>query len=207
MKKLFSYCLVAAFLFLLVSPSILKADVQFGLRVGGNSAKLTGNDLEDIEATLKSKIGFVGGIFLAFNLGKMVTIEPEILYTMKGGAVEDTTGEYSEKIYGDYLEIPLLIKVKLPLGSIKPVIFAGPAVGFKLKEKYELNGEELPLEEKILKNNDYGAIFGAGLDIGRHFMIDVRYSLGLQKIITAVDEGTSPDIKNGVWSATIGIAF
>ncbi|HOT69444.1 MAG TPA: porin family protein, partial [Candidatus Saccharicenans sp.] len=115
--------------------------------------------------------------------------------------------EYSEKIYGDYLEIPLLIKVKIPLPGIKPVVFAGPAVGFKLREKYELNGEELPLEEKILKNNDYGAIFGAGLDIGRHFMIDVRYSLGLQKIITAVEEGTSPDVKNGVWSATIGIAF
>jgi len=207
MKRVFSYCLVAAFLFLLLSPSVLKADVQFGLRVGGNSAKLTGDDLKDIEATVKSKVGFVGGVFLAFNLGKMITIEPEILYTMKGGTVEDTAGEYSEKVSGDYLEIPLLIKVKLPLGSIRPVIFAGPAVGFKLKEKYELNGEELPLEEKILKNNDYGAIFGAGLDIGRHFMIDVRYSLGLQKIITAVDEGTSPDIKNGVWSATIGIAF
>ena len=122
MKKLFSYCLVAAFLFLLVSPSILKADVQFGLRVGGNSAKLTGNDLEDIEATVKSKVGFVGGVFLAFNLGKMITIEPEILYTMKGGTVEDTTGEYSEKIYGDYLEIPLLIKVKIPLPGIKPVV-------------------------------------------------------------------------------------
>ncbi|HOP60945.1 MAG TPA: porin family protein [Candidatus Saccharicenans sp.] len=207
MKRVFSYCLVAAFLFLLLSPSVLKADVQFGLRVGGNSAKLTGDDLKDIEATVKSKVGFVGGVFLAFNLGKMITIEPEILYTMKGGTVEDTAGEYSEKVSGDYLEIPLLIKVKLPLGSIRPVIFAGPAVGFKLREKYELNGEELPLEEKILKNNDYGAIFGAGLDIGRHFMIDVRYSLGLQKIITAVDEGTSPDIKNGVWSATIGIAF
>lgn len=207
MKKVFSYCLVAAFLFLLLSPSVLKADVQFGLRVGGNSAKLTGDDLKDIEATVKSKVGFVGGVFLAFNLGKMITIEPEILYTMKGGTVEDTAGEYSEKIYGDYLEIPLLIKVKIPLPGIKPVVFAGPAVGFKLREKYELNGEELPLEEKILKNNDYGAIFGAGLDIGRHFMIDVRYSLGLQKIITAVEEGTSPDVKNGVWSATIGIAF
>jgi hypothetical protein len=29
-----------------------------------------------------------------------------------------------------------------------------------LKEKLEINGEEMPLEEKLLKNNDYGAIFG-----------------------------------------------
>ena len=204
MKKGLSYCLVAAFLFLLFSPSILRADVQFGFRLGGNSAKLTGDDLKDFEATVKSKVGFVGGVFVAFNLGKMLTIEPEILYTMKGGTVE---GEYGEKISADYLEIPLLIKVKLPLPGIKPVVFVGPAVGFKLKEKYELNGEEIPLEEKILKNNDYGAIFGAGVDIGRHFMIDVRYSLGLQKIITAIEDDTLPDIKNGVWSATIGIAF
>jgi len=72
-------------------------------------------------------------------------------------------------------------QVKIPLPGIKPVIFAGPAVGFKLKEKYELNGEEIPLEEKILKIMIMELSSGAGLDIGRHFMIDVRYSLGLQE--------------------------
>jgi hypothetical protein len=58
------------------------------------------------------------------------------------------------------------------------------------------------LGEKLFRNNDYGAIVGAGLNLGSHFMLDVRYSLGLQKVIDQVI-----DYKNGVWAATIGIAF
>ncbi len=69
-----------------------------------------------------------------------------------------------------------------------------------------MDGQAQTLDQRMLKNNDYGAIFGGGLNIGSHFQIDARYSLGLQKIIS-VTEGTAPNLKNGVWSATIGIAF
>jgi hypothetical protein len=68
-------------------------------------------------------------------------------------------------------------------------------------------GEDIPLDEALLKNNDYGAIFGGGLNLGSHFQMDVRYSLGLQKVIQTVEGEPGVDIKNGVWSATIGIAF
>lgn len=37
-------------------------------------------------------------------------------------------------------------------------------------------------------------------------MIDVRYSLGLQKVIDTMG-GDPIDYKNGVFAATIGIAF
>ncbi|RPI99662.1 MAG: PorT family protein, partial [Candidatus Aminicenantes bacterium] len=99
------------------------------------------------------------------------------------------------------------LKLRIPLPVIQPFVFAGPTVGFKLQEKLESNGEEVPLTENLLKNNDYGAIFGAGLNLGRNFMVDVRYSLGLQKVISTVEGAVQPDFKNGVWSASIGIAF
>jgi hypothetical protein len=86
-------------------------------------------------------------------------------------------------------------------------VFAGPAVGFKLSEKLNVDGTDVPLGEALLKNNDYGAIFGGGLNIGSHFQIDVRYSMGLQKVISTLEGETPLDIKNGVWSATVGIAF
>jgi hypothetical protein len=38
-------------------------------------------------------------------------------------------------------------------------------------------------------------------------MVDVRYSLGLQKVISTFEGDVEPDFKNGVWSASIGIAF
>lgn len=207
MKKLFTSVLVALFLCLVAGQTTAQAGIQFGIRGGGNAAKLTGADIQDLEGTIKNKVGLVAGIFLAINIGKIVTIQPEVLYTMKGSQINDPLGEYTGKLYGDYVEIPLLLKIRIPTPGIQPAIFAGPSVGFKLREKFQLNGEDIPLEESLLENNDYGAIVGAGLDFGRHFMIDVRYSLGLKKVLTAIEEGIQPDVKNGVWSATIGIAF
>jgi hypothetical protein len=207
MKKLTTILLVAAFAGLLLMPRPAAAGVQFGLKAGGNMAKPTGADADDPLATLKSRIGFTGGIFLAFNFGRVVTIQSEVLYTMKGATYVALDDSYTDKLSADYIEIPLLLKLRIPTPVVQPFVFAGPSVGFKLKEKLESDGEEVPLDEALLKNNDYGAIFGAGLNLGRNFMVDVRYSLGLQKVINTFEGEVEPDFKNGVWSATIGIAF
>ncbi|MCK7524101.1 MAG: PorT family protein [Ignavibacteriales bacterium] len=171
-------------------PRPAAADVQFGIKAGGNMAKPTGADADDFAGhpEIQGRASS-GGIFLAFNFGRVVTIQSEVLYTMKGAtsmytALDDT---YTDKLYADYIEIPLLLKLKIPTPVVQPFVFAGPSVGFKLKEKLEVDGEEIPLEEAILKNNDYGAIFGAGLNLGRNFMLDVRYSLGLQKVISTFE--------------------
>ncbi len=206
MKKLTIVLVIAAVTGLLALPQPAAAGVQFGIKAGGNMAKPTGSDVDDIEGTLKTKVGFVGGVFIAFNLSNSFSIQTEVLYTMKGATYEYTDVEETveEKLYGDYIEIPVLLKLKLLAGPVRPFIFAGPYVGFKLSEKLEVMGEEIPMEEAILKNNDYGAIFGGGLQLGSKFHLDVRYSMGLQKII---DDVESIDFKNGVWSATVGFAF
>jgi len=205
MKRLMTVLVIAAFAGLIALPKPAAAGVQFGLKAGANIAKPTGADAEDPLATIKSRVGFTGGIFLAFNFGKVLTIQTEVLYTMKGATYVALDDSYTDKLYGDYIEIPLLLKLKIPLPVIQPFVFAGPSVGFKLSEKVESDG--VPLDEKLFKNNDYGAIFGAGVNLGRSFMIDVRYSLGLQKVINTIEGEVPPDYKNGVWSATIGIAF
>lgn len=207
MKRLTTILLVAAFAGLLLMPRPAAAGVQFGLKAGGNMAKPTGADADDPLATLKSRVGFTGGIFLAFNFGRVVTIQSEVLYTMKGATYVALDDSYTDKLTADYIEIPLLLKLRIPTPVVQPFVFAGPSVGFKLKEKLQSDGEEIPLDEALLKNNDYGAIFGAGLNLGRSFMVDVRYSLGLQKVINTFEGEVEPDFKNGVWSATIGIAF
>jgi hypothetical protein len=207
MKKLTTVLVIAVCVGLLALPQPSRADVRFGIKAGGNMAKPTGLDAQDPLATLKNKVGFNGGVFLALNFGRVVTIQWEALYTMKGATYVALDDTFTDKLYADYIEVPLLLKLRIPLPVIQPFVFAGPTVGFKLQEKLESNGEEVPLTENILKNNDYGAIFGAGLDLGRNFMVDVRYSLGLQKVISTVQGAVQPDFKNGVWSASIGIAF
>lgn len=207
MKRLTTVLVIAVFAGLLALPQPARAGVQFGIKAGGNMAKPRGIDAQDPLATLKNKVGFNGGVFLAFNFGRVVTIQWEVLYTMKGATYVALDDSYTDKLYADYIEVPLLLKLKLPLPVIQPFIIAGPTVGFKLQEKLQENGQDVPLTENLLKDNDYGAIFGAGLNLGRNFMIDVRYSLGMQKVISTVQGDVQPDFKNGVWSASLGIAF
>ena len=206
MKRMMSVLLIAAFAGLATLPQLAAAGVQFGIKAGGNMAKPTGADTRDPLATLQSRVGFMGGIFLSVDLSRVLSIQSEVLYTMKGATYIANDDTYTDKLYADYIEVPMLLKLRIPTPVVQPFIFGGPTVGFKLQEKLMSNGEEIPLTEALFKNNDYGAIFGAGLNLGRNLMLDVRYSLGLQRVL-AVFGGAQPDYKNGVWSATIGIAF
>ena len=207
MKKLTLVLVLVAFAGLLAMPEPASA-IQFGLKGGANAASLTGADAQDINTTLKNKIGFVAGVYLNFPMGSVFSIQLEGLYTMKGVNMTVTDGTtFSEKLYANYIEIPLLLKFRIPTPGISPFVFAGAAVGFKLSEKIVEDGQTVPLSEALFKNNDYGAIFGGGLNIGGHFHADIRYSMGLQKVVSTVQGETPLDIKNGVWSATIGIGF
>ena len=206
MKRLMTVLLIAAFAGLAAMPQPASADIRFGIKAGGNMAKPTGADARDPLATLQSRVGFMGGIFLSVELSRVLSIQSEVLYTMKGATYIANDDTYTDKLYADYIEVPMLLKLRIPTPVVQPFIFGGPTVGFKLQEKLMSNGEEVPLTEALFKNNDYGAIFGAGLNLGRNFMVDIRYSLGMQRV-RAVFGGAQPDYKNGVWSATIGIAF
>ena len=206
MKRLMSVLLIAAFAGLAALPQPAAAGIRFGIKAGGNMAKPTGADARNPLATLQSRVGFMGGIFLSVDLSRVLSIQSEVLYTMKGATYIANDDTYTDKLYADYIEVPMLLKLRIPTPVVQPFIFGGPTVGFKLQEKLMSNGEEVPLTEALFKNNDYGAIFGAGLNLGRNLMLDVRYSLGLQRVL-AVFEGAQPDYKNGVWSATVGIAF
>jgi hypothetical protein len=207
MKRLMTVLVIAALAGFLALPQPAAAGVRFGLKAGGNMAKPTGTDTQDPLATLKNKVGFQGGLFLAIDFSRVVGIQWEVLYTMKGATYVALDDSYTDKLYADYIEVPLLLKLTIPLPVVQPFVFAGPTVGFKLQEKLQSNGEDVPLTENLLKNNDYGAIFGAGVNLGRNFMVDVRYSIGLQKVISTVQGEVQPDFKNGVWSASVGIAF
>jgi Outer membrane protein beta-barrel domain len=207
MKRLLTVLVIAAIAGLLALPQPASAGVRFGLKAGGSMAKPTGADAQEPLATLKTKVGFTGGLFLAFDFGKIVTIQWEALYTMKGATYVALDDTYTDKLYADYIEVPLLLKLRIPTPIVQPFVFAGPCVGFKLREKLESNGEDIPLGEKILKDNDYGAIFGAGMNVGRSFMLDVRYSLGMQKVLSTFEGEVAPDFKNGVWTASLGIVF
>jgi len=192
MKNLWKILTIGAFVAMLVLPQTAAAGVKLGIKGGANIANVNGDFAETI-ADWKSSVGFCAGIFIELNFGRILTIQPEVLYTMKGA--DAGTG----KLKFDYIEIPILLKIRIPTGSVHPFIFAGPAFGFNLKAV--LDGIEISDMPKA----DYGAVLGGGLQLGRSIHIDARYTMGLQKLV--IPDLETIDLKNGVLSATLGLAF
>jgi len=192
MKRTWTIFLIGAVVALLALPQSASAGVRFGLKGGANIANVNGNWDETL-GDWKSSVGFCGGIFIELNFGKVLTIQPEVLYTMKGADTGDG------KLKFDYIEIPVLLKLRIPTGSIHPFIFAGPAFGFSLKAL--INGVEI----SDMPAADYSAVIGGGLQLGRSIHIDARYTMGLQKL--AIPDIDTIDLKNGVLSATLGLTF
>jgi hypothetical protein len=190
-----------------LSVPSLRADIQLGIKAGGTMARPTGLQVLDPAASLKGKSGFTGGIFLALNYGRVLTVQWEAVYAMKGAVYSPPGSAVTETLSADYIEVPVLLKLRAPLPVIQPFVFAGPTVGFKLKEDLKTDGAETDVEGPLLKNSDYGAVFGAGLNLGPNFMFDVRYSQGLQKVVSAVAGGLPTGLKNGVWSMSLGLVF
>jgi hypothetical protein len=176
--------------------------VEFGLKAGLNLASLSGDDVFE-EGALGNRTGFSGGLFVGIPVTENFLIQPEVLYSQKGAHVEAAGEEAAIKL--DYVEVPVLFKGRFGSGGAKPSVFAGPAVGFKVTGKTEFEGEEEDVED--LKSTDFGIVFGAGLDLAAgsgSFILDVRYTLGL----TTIDDTDNPDdVKNGVWSFSVGYAF
>jgi hypothetical protein len=191
-NKVWQALVIGTFAAVLVLPQIAAADVRFGIKAGANIANVNGDFGAALE-NWQSTLGFCGGIFLELNLGRVLTIQPEVLYTMKGA--DTGTG----KLTFDYLEIPILLKLRIPTGSLHPFVFAGPAFGFTLRAL--IDGVKI----SDMPSADYSGVLGAGLQLGRSIHIDARYTMGLQKL--AIPDLETIDLKNGVLSATIGLAF
>lgn len=214
MKKLITMAVVGAMAGLLVLPPVASAaQPKFGLKVGVNSANLNGGDVamfEDEFGPMKSKIAFCGGGFVVFALSKGMAIQVEALYTQKGSKFDiDIDGEIINLYWNtDYIEIPVLFKYTFETkGSVKPVLFAGPSVAFKMTAKLKATYQGDTEEDDIpgFNSTDFGLVFGGGLDIGPKFRVDLRYTMGLTKLLEM--DGETADLKNGVFTLAVGYAF
>lgn len=207
-KSLITMAIIVLFTVLPLVCTWAQSKTQHGFKAGLNIAKLSGDDTED----LKSKKGFIGGYFLTIYLSELTCIQPELLYTMKGA--RQTENGIDIKIKLDYLEVPILVKLNMPVAEkgkayVRSNIFFGPAIAFLLRAK--ISGEEGGFQAEIdineyTKNIDFGVVFGGGLDLplGKaHVSLSIRYSLGLTSIDDTADAG---DVRNGVLSFMLGFA-
>jgi len=205
------------FLFLLLAlPLAASAQPTFGAKAGLSVANLYGFDELEGGVDKSPVLGFTGGVMAQLPLSPSLSVRPEVLFTMKGMrlsnnvTVNEEEVEASQTIRINYVEVPLMVRVGLPVGPFADAgILIGPSVGFKLSEsvKTERNGVEIDSDA----NTDFATSFDAGIAAGAEygsgpFAVEARYTYGLLDINEDGDDN-DPSIKNGVFSITGAYRF
>jgi hypothetical protein len=190
----------------------------FGLKGGVNFASFRG--AADLDTGVQmiapgTRTGFVGGAFIAIAAGESLVIQPEALFTQKGARYTSGGNELVYEV--DYLEVPLLLKVRLGGSSARGSLFAGPTAGFRVRSTVvgrSAGGEETSNDTSDqIRSVDWGLALGGGVDIAAGtgtLTLEGRYTLGLSPLARdpEPDETRSDfDPKNGVVSLLLGYAF
>jgi hypothetical protein len=177
---------------LLPAPARAERALLVSTQVGFNHARFTGDIDESISG---DKTGLALGVACHWRLTSFLTLQPEVSYTMKGNSygteVDPVVGGITyygtyETMYAlDYIEVPLLVRLAAPLGMVRPVLVGGPYLGWKVVEKFHING---PDDDDYFETTRFGKTFdlgysaGAGFEIGsdtRMMTIEARYSESL----------------------------
>ena len=207
MKKIMIFLMILSFVF--IGTLSAQGNLGFGVKGGLNMAKLSFEDT-DVDVDKGFKLGPTFGGFVTYNLYDKLAIQPEFLYTVKGGSYE-----YSESAIGggydvlwagntefkmNWLEIPILV-VFNPNDKIK--IFAGPYLElflngtndyeFTVSGTYEgetfseSESDSEDIESDDITSPGFGLIVGGAFMLGNNLEVEARYALGL----TSMDEEDS----------------
>ncbi len=197
-------------------PTKSAKTVEFGIKGGINIAKYTGDDADGGGITAASRLAFSAGFFLVINIAEMFALQPELIYSIKGTNLEIDGLTGLEKHSLNYIEIPVLAKLLLPINASSNFnFFAGPYLAVLLSSAYDTTEEVKDFYEffgipssgdldDIRKSTDMGLVLGMGTQING-FIAELRYERGLGTIIDI--EGVEADVMNSAFSIMIGFVF
>ncbi len=197
-------------LIIVLSFPLSQAFAQFGIKGGATlssfDTEITGNGMS-FEESSDTKFGFQAGILYQHAINDMISIQPELLFTQKGGK-DDVNGGLESKVTLSYVEVPVLLRFNVPIdGDIRPYLIAGPHAGYLLDAKDEYDGESEDISD-FLEDLNFGLTFGGGVQFG-NFFVDARYDLGLSNVFdeSSIDEPFDITNKINGFIITAGITF
>jgi hypothetical protein len=156
---------------------------KFGIKGGVNFTNLYSSEA----TTDHMKTGFNAGVFAKLPVTKGFSIQPEVLYSLKGAKESydnflQGSGEYRFNL--GYVEVPVLAVVNLaPNFNLHLGGYAAYLVNANVKNVND-NGDiqgATDLSTSDFNKWDFGLVGGLGFDI-EHFTLGARYNYGLSKI-------------------------
>jgi hypothetical protein len=190
------------------SESFAQLGLAIGAKGGIGITTFRGTDAQNIDA----RTSWLGGAFLNAQISPAFNLQPEILFSQKGG--DYTSSGTRRHLVINYFEVPVLAKVRLPIGEIFfPHILFGPNFAFRTNLRYSSadtgSGTQVTTNDPDIRKSDIGGLAGVGIDIetkdsGLFFTLDGRYGFGFNNLDRSEN---SVEIRNAGWSFAVGIGF
>ncbi len=176
---------------LLLGSGIMAQGFSIGPQIGFSSTTiLEKNDLTGrIDKNLK--LGYQLGVAAEFELMSFLYVGSAVTFFQKGDSRGDDT--FTSKTKLGYIDIPITIGYKMPLGNVSVFGNVGPYSSIaiigktyyqtdmgqeELEENYEIEfGEEMGQYKRF----DTGVTFGGGVEF-KQFQVKANYSFGLVDI-------------------------
>jgi hypothetical protein len=170
---------------------------------------------------IKERYGMVIGFGVDIPLYKKLSVQPELLFQQKGWVQKfsypDSVGTNKFKI--NYLELPVLLKLKLGFFYLNAGPYAAIAMGGKMKYTRVVSGQKYIDSEKILLGRtntsepntiyldnafDAGLKAGFGFKIFNRVYLDFRYSMSFVNIYNEQTGLNNNKSKNKGFEITVG---
>lgn len=195
MRKIASITVVAVTGLTFVVP---EAAAQGGFELGVRGGVSVASASLDVSETFSksNRTGFTGGVFANLDLG-MLGLQVAGQYTQAGVTLD--FGDAIDDLSIDYLEIPGVVKLGIPLAVVKPSLFAGAALGFNTG----CDNAGVDCGDDV-KSTDWKGIVGADVAVylgSVSLWADGRYNFGVANVFE-VDE-----LKNRNWLFQAGLGF
>jgi hypothetical protein len=173
--------------------------VRFGLKAGASLTTFTGKDVDGAS----NKFGFNGGVVANFGINDMFSIQPEVLYSMKGAKVDGSDA----RVNLNYIDVPILAKIAT--GETGLFFELGPQVGF-LASANAKSGSASQDVKDTFKSVDFGYAAGVGFQVSSSAMVGLRYNGGFTNVPKEINiGGTSVEskAKNSAFQLYVGYMF
>jgi hypothetical protein len=210
MKKLFIFGLSLIGLSMAFQTSAFaQDDVRFGIKAGANMMKM--GELEFLGTTYDTKFkpGFQAGVYMDLPLGNGIALMPEVLFSQKGGKVDETVngtrGEMESTL--SYIDVPVLIGFR---PSADWSIFVGPQASFLVdtRTEFRVNGEQLGddiTDKENMRKSIAGGVVGLGYQLTPNVNINGRYMMDFQSVTN--DNIEQDKVRNSGFALSLGYTF
>ncbi len=154
-----------------------------GAKGGMNISGYAGGNMQS-----KALVGYHIGGMLSFGFGRVLSLQPEVLFSTQGAMV--TANGTSERLRTQYITVPVMLKLKASGGFYLEI---GPQFAYR-------SSERIPEQNfgSFTRNLDLSAGLGMGYQSRAGFGFGARYLVGLSRVGDFSGRDISPDFRNSV---------